>query len=59
MRVNAKWTPFGMGLWLIAAVIATVIVCNQPPEPSPPDPAPAPTEVEFEVETLPQEAPQP
>ncbi|MEM8609897.1 MAG: hypothetical protein AAGF92_22585 [Myxococcota bacterium] len=48
MRVNAKWTPSGMILWLIAAGIATLVVCRGAREAEPP--RPAPTEVEFEVE---------
>ncbi|MDH3624707.1 MAG: hypothetical protein OES69_05940 [Myxococcales bacterium] len=50
MRVYTKWTPSGIVLWLIAAVVATLVVCNQTP---PPDPRPkAPAEIEFEVETV-------
>jgi hypothetical protein len=50
MRVYTKWTPSGIVLWLIAAVVATLVVCNQTPQP---DPRPkAPAEIEFEVETV-------
>lgn len=50
MRVNTKWTPSGIVLWLIAAVVASLVVCNQSP---PPAARPtAPTEIEFEVETV-------
>ncbi len=50
MRVHTKWTPSGIVLWLIAAVVATLVVCSQTPAP---DAAPkAPAEVEFEVETV-------
>ena len=51
MRVNAKWTPSGMLLWLVAAVVATFVVCvGAEPEPSR---QPLPAEVEFELETAP------
>lgn len=55
MRVDAKWTPSEIGLWLIAAVIATVLVCNEVPRrDSTPDPQPGGAhEIEFEVETAP------
>jgi hypothetical protein len=50
MRINTKWTPSGIVLWLIAAIIATLVVCSQAP---PPDARPEmPAEVEFEVETI-------
>ena len=50
MRVNTKWTPSGIVLWLIAAVVATLVVCN---ETQPPDARRnAPAEIEFEVETV-------
>ncbi len=49
MGINTKWTPSGIVLWLIAAVIATLVVCSQAP---PPDARPEmPGEIEFEVET--------
>jgi len=28
VRVRSKWTPGGMALWLIAAIVATLVVCN-------------------------------
>jgi hypothetical protein len=50
MRINTKWTPSGIVLWLIAAIIATLVVCSQA---APPDARPEmPAEVEFEVETI-------
>lgn len=48
MRVNAKWTPSEIGLWLIAAVIATLVVCTGSSER--PLPKAPPTEIEFEVD---------
>jgi len=48
VRAKSKWTPEGIVLWLIAAVLATLVVCSQsPPETS----APA-TADEVEVEVL-------
>ena len=49
MRVNAKWTPSGLLLWFVAAVVATFVVCvGAKPEPPTQEP---PTEIEFEVQT--------
>lgn len=50
MRVKTNWTPSGIVLWLIAAVVATLVVCNQ--SESPEAPPKAPEEIEFEVETV-------
>jgi hypothetical protein len=47
MRVKSEWTPGGITLWLIAAIVATLVVCSQIPE-APPTP-PSNTEVEIEV----------
>lgn len=44
MRAKSKWTPGGIALWLIAAVLATLIVCSQS------GPAPGPPAVTDEVE---------
>ncbi len=50
MRVKTNWTPSGIVLWLIAALVATLVVCNQSPSP---DARPeAPEEIEFELETV-------
>lgn len=38
MRVESKWTPRGIVLWLIAAIAATLIVCSQLPEAPPAEP---------------------
>ena len=47
MRAKSQWTPGGITLWLIAAILATLIVCSetpcQAPEGSPSD------EIELEV----------
>ena len=50
MRTKSQWTPGGIVLWLIAAILATLIVCNgtEPDEKR----RLSPTEVEFEVEGL-------
>ena len=47
MRTKSKWTPGGIALWLIAAILATVIVCSEAP-PKPDEIAPA-DEVEVDV----------
>ncbi len=58
MRVESKWSPGELVLWLIAAIAATLIVCSRSPEtsgPETPPPAPeisAPTgdfDLEFDV----------
>lgn len=34
MRVKSPWTPGSIALWLIAAILATLVVCSQvPPAP--------------------------
>jgi hypothetical protein len=51
MRDKSQWTPGGIVLWLIAAILATLIVCTErDPEPEPPPGAPV--EVELEVEII-------
>lgn len=48
MRAKSQWTPGGIALWLIAAILATLVVCSQAGrEPKPPVPE---GEIEFEVE---------
>ncbi len=50
MREKSQWTPAGIILWLIAAILATLIVCTQTkPDPKPP---PASDEVELDVEIV-------
>jgi hypothetical protein len=50
VRAKSKWTPGGLFLWLIAAVLASLVVCSQ----SAPDPErlPAGDEVEIELELV-------
>ena len=48
MRTKSQWTPGGIVLWLIAAILASLIVCNET-EPDEKRGLP-PAEVEFEVE---------
>lgn len=31
MRAKSQWTPGGITLWLIAAILATLIVCSEAP----------------------------
>lgn len=50
MRVESKWTPRGILLWLIAAIAATLIVCSQLPTAPEPE---APTgEFELDVDIV-------
>ncbi len=50
MRARSQWTLEGIILWLVAAVVATLAVCSQPPPPAPGPPAPGDdAEVELEV----------
>ena len=50
MRDKNQWTPGGIILWLIAAILATLLVCTgADPEPGP---SPASGEVELEVEIV-------
>lgn len=35
IREKSQWTPGGMALWLIAAVVATLVVCSQTEPPAP------------------------
>ena len=48
MRAKSQWTPGGMALWLIAAILATLVVCSQI-RPTP-EPSPSEGEIEFEFE---------
>lgn len=50
MRVNTKWTPSGIVLWLIAAIVATLVVCSKAPPPD--SESEGPVEIDFEVETV-------
>jgi hypothetical protein len=47
MRAKSQWTPGGIALWLIAAILATLLVCNET-EPGE-EPRASPGEVEIEV----------
>lgn len=52
MRAKTKWTPGGILLWLIAAIVATIVVCSQsPPASEPPasEPPAASDQVDFEL----------
>jgi hypothetical protein len=47
MREKSQWTVGGIALWLIAAILATLIVCTRiEPDPDPPGTA---DEVELEI----------
>ncbi|MGB9341452.1 MAG: hypothetical protein WCB63_19585 [Polyangiales bacterium] len=50
MRAKSKWTPGGLFLWLIAAVLASLVVCSQ--SAPAPEPRPATDEVEIELELV-------
>ncbi len=47
MRAKSQWTPGGITLWLIAAILATLIVCSRAPEEAS-EPPPS-DQVELEV----------
>lgn len=50
MRAKSQWTPGGSLLWLIAAVLASLVVCSlSKPAAEPPD---ATEEVEIELEPI-------
>jgi len=50
VRAKSKWTPGGIVLWLIAAIVATFVVCSQSqPAAGPAVPA---DEGELEVEIV-------
>ena len=46
-RRKNEWTLGGVGLWLIAAILATVLVCSQTEQPR--TPTAPPVEVDVEV----------
>jgi hypothetical protein len=48
VRAKSKWTPEGIVLWLIAAVLATLIVWSQTRPTSGPQALPDDVEVEVE-----------
>ena len=50
MHEKSQWTPAGIVLWLIAAILATLIVCSR----TEPDrkPAQAADEVQLDVEIV-------
>jgi hypothetical protein len=48
MRTRSTWTPGGIALWLIAAILATLVVCTRADDEEPPFTSPEPP-VEFEV----------
>jgi len=48
VRAKSKWTPGGIALWLIAAVLATLIVWSQTRPTSGPQGLPDDAEVEVE-----------
>lgn len=50
MRKKSQWSPGSIVLWLIAAILATLIVCTRA-DPKP-EPSGVPGEVELEVEIV-------
>jgi len=50
VRAKSKWTPGGIVLWLIAAIVATLVVCSQS-RPESGEPA-VTDELEVEVEVV-------
>lgn len=52
MRAKSEWTPGGIVLWLIAAILATLVVCfGAEPESSEPDANPGGS-IDLEVEVV-------
>lgn len=49
MRAKSQWTPGGIVLWLIAALVATLIVCSQSQPASAPPTATDDVEIEVQV----------
>lgn len=48
-RTRSQWTLGGIGLWLIAAILATLIVCTQTRPADRPAASSADAEIEVEV----------
>lgn len=52
MRAKSEWTPGGIVLWLIAAILATLVVCfGAEPESAEPEADPD-RSIELEVEVV-------
>jgi hypothetical protein len=49
MREKSQWTPAGVVLWLIAAILATLIVCTQTKPAQKPEQASDEVELEIEI----------
>lgn len=49
MRAKSQWTPGSIVLWLIAAILATLVVCSDLPPPPDEADGTAGTTVEFEI----------
>jgi hypothetical protein len=52
MRTKSQWSPGGIVLWLIAAILATLIVCTETEPDEKPELSPAEVEFELQVEGL-------
>lgn len=39
MRAKSQWTPRTIALWVIAAIVASLLVCSQKTPPAPERPA--------------------
>lgn len=52
MRVESKWTPGGIVLWLIAAIVASLIVCSQSRPATEPSPAAPTGEFDLDVDIV-------
>ncbi len=50
MREKSQWTPRGIVLWLIAAILATLFVCTgTAPDPEPPRETSRGVDLEVEI----------
>ena len=49
MREKSQWTPGSIALWLIAAILATLLVCTRAEPKTEPSRAPGGVELDVEI----------
>ena len=52
MRAKSQWTPGGSLLWLIAAILASLVVCSRSKPAAKPAAEPADVNEEVEIELI-------